>query len=120
MPLGGSMGGVVCNPKELSSGELERLSRGYVRALGPALGSLTDVPEPDVYTTPQVMAWMMDEYATLAGHNVSGVITSKPLPLGAFSGVYFDDRGRLLAMDGVSKIISVREVNWQAKEVIGN
>jgi glutamate dehydrogenase (NAD(P)+) len=86
VPLGGGMGGVVCNPKELTPGELERLSRGYVRALGSALGPLTDVPEPDVYTTPQVMAWMMDECAVLAGHNVPGTITGKPLPLGGSEG----------------------------------
>ena len=63
IPLGGGKGGVVCNPKELSPGELERLSRGYIRALGHYIGPETDVPAPDVYTTPQVMAWMMDEYS---------------------------------------------------------
>jgi glutamate dehydrogenase (NAD(P)+) len=86
VPLGGAMGGVICNPKELSLGELERLSRGYVRALGPALGPLSDVPEPGMYTTPQVMAWMMDEAAILAGHNLPGAITGKPLPLGGSKG----------------------------------
>ena len=63
----GAMGGVICNPKELSPTELERLSRGYVRTLGAALGPQTDVPEPGMYTTPQVMAWMADEAAVLAG-----------------------------------------------------
>ena len=86
VPLGGAMGGVICNPKELSPSELERLSRGYVRALGSALGPRTDVPEPDVYTTPQVMAWMADEAAVLAGHNVPGTITGKPLSLGGSKG----------------------------------
>jgi glutamate dehydrogenase (NAD(P)+) len=86
VPLGGGMGGVVCNPKELSSSELERLSRGYVRALGQYMGPVTDIPAPDVYTTPQVMAWMMDEYSTLAGHNVPGMITGKPLALGGSEG----------------------------------
>ena len=86
VPLGGGMGGVVCNPKELSSTELERLSRGYVRALGQYLGPATDIPAPDVYTTPQVMAWMMDEYSTLAGHNVPGMITGKPVALGGSEG----------------------------------
>jgi glutamate dehydrogenase (NAD(P)+) len=101
VPLGGGMGGVVCNPKELSPAELERLSRGYVRALGPALGPLTDVPEPDVYTTPQVMAWMMDEYATIAGHNVPGMITGKPLPLGGSEGR--EDAGAQGAMYCISR-----------------
>jgi glutamate dehydrogenase (NAD(P)+) len=86
IPLGGGKGGVVCNPKELSMGELERLSRGYIRALGHYIGPETDVPAPDVYTTPQVMAWMMDEYSALVGHNAPGVITGKPVPLGGSEG----------------------------------
>jgi len=86
IPLGGGKGGVVCNPKELSMGELERLSRGYIRALGHYIGPETDVPAPDVYTTPQVMAWMMDEYNRLVGHSAPGVITGKPIPLGGSEG----------------------------------
>jgi glutamate dehydrogenase (NAD(P)+) len=86
IPLGGGMGGVVCNPKELSPTELERLSRGYVRALGHYMGAATDIPSPDVYTTPQIMAWMMDEYSALVGHNAPGAITGKPLPLGGSEG----------------------------------
>jgi glutamate dehydrogenase (NAD(P)+) len=86
IPLGGGKGGVVCNPKELSTHELERLSRGYIRALGHYIGPEVDVPAPDVYTTPQIMAWMMDEYSTLVGHHAPGVITGKPLPLGGSQG----------------------------------
>jgi len=86
IPLGGGKGGVVCSPKEMSQGELERLSRGYIRALGHYIGPETDVPAPDVYTTPQVMAWMMDEYSKLIGHNAPGVITGKPIPLGGSQG----------------------------------
>jgi glutamate dehydrogenase (NAD(P)+) len=86
IPLGGGKGGVICNPKELSMGELERLSRGYIRALGHYIGPETDIPAPDVYTTPQVMAWMMDEYSKLVGHNVPGMITGKPIPLGGSEG----------------------------------
>ena len=86
IPLGGGKGGVVCNPKELSLGELERVSRGYIRALGHYIGPKTDVPAPDVYTTPQVMAWMMDEYAAMVGHGEPGVITGKPIPLGGSQG----------------------------------
>jgi glutamate dehydrogenase (NAD(P)+) len=70
----------------MSQGELERLSRGYIRALGHYIGPETDVPAPDVYTTPQVMAWMMDEYSKLIGHNAPGVITGKPIPLGGSQG----------------------------------
>ncbi|MBL7200453.1 MAG: Glu/Leu/Phe/Val dehydrogenase [Anaerolineae bacterium] len=86
IPLGGSMGGVVCNPKELSFDELERLSRGYVRALGHYVGPKVDVSGTDVYTNPQVMAWMMDEYSSMVGYNAPGVTTGKPLPLGGSHG----------------------------------
>jgi glutamate dehydrogenase (NAD(P)+) len=86
IPLGGGKGGIVCNPKELSAHELERLSRGYIRALGHYIGPEVDVPAPDVYTTPQIMAWMMDEYNALVGHHAPGVITGKPLPLGGSQG----------------------------------
>jgi glutamate dehydrogenase (NAD(P)+) len=86
LPLGGGKGGVICNPKELSAGELERLSRAYIRAIYKVIGPDCDVPAPDVYTTPQIMAWMMDEYCTLVGHNACGVITGKPVVLGGSEG----------------------------------
>ena len=86
IPLGGAKGGVTCNPKQLSPYELERVARGYMRAVYKILGEHTDVPAPDVYTTPQVMAWMMDEYSIIRGHNVPGIITGKPLPLGGSAG----------------------------------
>ena len=86
LPLGGAKGGVTCNPKALSLTELERVSRGYIRAVFKVLGEHTDIPAPDVYTTPQVMAWMMDEYSLIRGHNVPGMITGKPLPLGGSAG----------------------------------
>lgn len=86
LPLGGGKGGVVCNPKEMSPWELERLARGYIRALGHYIGPDVDVPAPDVYTNPQVMAWMLDEYETITGHRAPGVITGKPLPLGGSAG----------------------------------
>ncbi len=86
IPLGGGKGGVTCNPKELSDTEKERLARGYIRAVGHELGVHRDVPAPDVYTTPQIMAWMMDEYETIVGHSHPGVITGKPLPIGGSPG----------------------------------
>jgi glutamate dehydrogenase (NAD(P)+) len=86
IPLGGGKGGVVCNPKEMSQAELERLSRAYIRQVGRILGPQSDVPAPDVYTNPQIMAWMMDEYSVLQGHGVPGVITGKPLALGGSAG----------------------------------
>ncbi|HZN53935.1 MAG TPA: Glu/Leu/Phe/Val dehydrogenase [Candidatus Polarisedimenticolaceae bacterium] len=96
IPLGGGKGGVICNPKEMSPGELERLSRAYARQVGRMLGLFEDVPAPDVYTTPQIMAWMMDEYSFMRGHNEFGVITGKPLPLGGSKG-----RGDATARGGI-------------------
>ena len=72
IPYGGAKGGVICDPKSLSVSELERLSRGYVRAIGEYIGPDIDIPAPDVYTTPQIMAWMMDEYSVMEGYNVPG------------------------------------------------
>ena len=86
IPLGGGKGGVVCSPKELSEGEKERLARGYIRAVGRELGVHRDVPAPDVYTTPQIMAWMMDEYEVMMGHSHPGMITGKPLAIGGSQG----------------------------------
>ncbi len=86
IPLGGGKGGVICNPKEMSAGELERLSRGYIDQVGRILGPEKDVPAPDVYTNPQIMAWMADEYAKLRGYYVPGVITGKPLEIGGSAG----------------------------------
>jgi glutamate dehydrogenase (NAD(P)+) len=96
IPLGGAKGGIICNPKEMSPGELERLSRAYVRQVGRMLGLFEDVPAPDVYTTPQIMAWMMDEYSFQRGHNEFGVITGKPLALGGSKG-----RGDATARGGI-------------------
>ncbi|MDE2099927.1 MAG: Glu/Leu/Phe/Val dehydrogenase [Patescibacteria group bacterium] len=82
IPLGGGKGGVIVNPKELSSGELERLSRGYMKAIAPFIGERVDIPAPDVYTDPRIMAWMLDEYEHIVGHKAPGVITGKPLSVG--------------------------------------
>jgi glutamate dehydrogenase (NAD(P)+) len=86
LPLGGGKGGVTCNPASMSLGEKERLARAYIRAVGHQLAVDQDVPAPDVHTTPQIMAWMMDEYETMMGHHHAGVITGKPIPLGGSLG----------------------------------
>jgi glutamate dehydrogenase (NAD(P)+) len=86
LPLGGAKGGIVCNPKELSRGELERLSRTYVQMVYRVIGPGRDIPAPDVYTTPEMMAWMMDEYSKIAGKTTFGVITGKPISLGGSEG----------------------------------
>jgi glutamate dehydrogenase (NAD(P)+) len=96
IPLGGGKGGIICNPKELSENEKERLARAYVRAIARSLGLSRDVPAPDVYTTPQIMAWMMDEYETIAGEKHPGVITGKPIPIGGSQG-----RGDATARGGI-------------------
>ncbi len=86
IPYGGAKGGIICDPKKMSQGELERLSRGYVRAIGDYIGPEVDIPAPDVYTTPQIMAWMMDEYSKMKGKNQPGVITGKPIEVGGSLG----------------------------------
>ncbi len=86
IPYGGGKGGVICNPEELSEGELERLSRGYFRAISPIIGPQEDIPAPDVFTNAQVMAWFMDEFSVLKGYNVPGVVTGKPIILGGSMG----------------------------------
>ena len=96
IPLGGGKGGVICNPKEMSQYELERLSRQYIRQVGRLIGPTKDVPAPDVYTTPQIMSWMMDEFSWQQGYNAFGVITGKPLAIGGSKG-----RGDATARGGV-------------------
>ncbi len=99
LPLGGAKGGIICNPKELSQSELERLSRAYIRSIYQFIGPERDVPAPDVYTTPQIMAWMMDEYSVIAGKPQFGVITGKPLNVGGSPG-----RGDATAKGGMFTI----------------
>lgn len=86
IPLGGAKGGVIVDPKELSVHELERLTRQYTVALAPFIGPELDIPAPDVYTNPQIMAWIADEYSKLKGHNVLGVVTGKDLAVGGSEG----------------------------------
>ncbi len=86
IPLGGAKGGIICDPRNLSEGELERLSRGYMRNIARQIGITQDIPAPDVNTNPKIMAWMIDEYETLMGWHEPGVITGKPLALGGSEG----------------------------------
>ncbi|TGV09466.1 Glu/Leu/Phe/Val dehydrogenase, partial [Mesorhizobium sp. M00.F.Ca.ET.186.01.1.1] len=86
LPYGGGKGGVICDPHELSRGELERVSRGFMEAIADIVGPDTDIPAPDVYTTPQIMGWMMDTYSRLKGAYSPGVITGKPLAVGGSKG----------------------------------
>ena len=96
IPLGGGKGGVTCNPKAMSEREKQRLARAYMRAVARIVSVSKDVPAPDVYTTPQIMAWMMDEYEVIMGEHHPGVITGKPISLGGSEG-----RGDATARGGV-------------------
>jgi glutamate dehydrogenase (NAD(P)+) len=118
IPLGGAKGGVTCNPKEMSEREKQRLARAYMRAAARILSVSKDVPAPDVYTTPQIMAWMMDEYEVLVGEHHPGVITGKPIPLGgsegrgdatARGGVYaLREAGKVLGIDLKGKTMAIQ------------
>jgi len=108
IPMGGAKGGVIVNSKELSKGELERLSRGYVQKLWPLLGSQIDVPAPDVYTTPEIMAWMRDEFEEIVGRPDPGMITGKPIESGGSEG-----RGFSTAQGGVYCLRElVKKMSW--------
>ncbi|TSB46886.1 Glu/Leu/Phe/Val family dehydrogenase [Alkalicoccobacillus porphyridii] len=86
LPYGGGKGGIVCDPREMSFRELERLSRGYVRAISQIVGPTKDIPAPDVFTNSQIMAWMLDEYSKIREFDSPGFITGKPLVLGGSHG----------------------------------
>jgi glutamate dehydrogenase (NAD(P)+) len=86
IPFGGAKGGVVCNPKELTPGELERMTRRYTSEIVNEIGPEKDIPAPDVGTDPRVMAWIFDTYSMNKGHSVLGVVTGKPLNIGGSLG----------------------------------
>ncbi len=86
IPFGGAKGGVACNPKSLSPGELERITRRFTWEISSFIGPERDIPAPDVYTNPQVMAWIMDTYSIRKGYAVPGVVTGKPICLGGSLG----------------------------------
>ena len=88
IPFGGAKGGVKCNTKEMSEGELERLTRRFTWEIAPFIGRDSDIPAPDMYTNPKVMAWIMDTYSILKGHTVPEVVTGKPIELGGSVGRY--------------------------------
>lgn len=86
IPMGGGKGGITVDPKKLSKTELERLSRGWVKLMAPLIGPDVDVPAPDVNTTPEIMAWMVDEYAKITGDKTSASFTGKPIESGGSEG----------------------------------
>jgi glutamate dehydrogenase/leucine dehydrogenase len=86
IPFGGAKGGVICDPKGMSQGELERMTRRYATAISPIIGPYKDIPAPDVYTNSQIMAWIVDTYSQLNGFMVPGVVTGKPISIGGSLG----------------------------------
>lgn len=86
LPYGGAKGGVICDPKRMSPGELERMTRRYASEIMPIIGPHVDIPAPDMYTNAQVMAWIMDTYSMNVGYSVPGIVTGKPIPLGGSKG----------------------------------
>jgi glutamate dehydrogenase len=109
VPYGGGKGGVIVNPKTLSQGELERLSRGYIRAIAPVIGADLDIPAPDVGTNGQVMGWMMDEFARIRGYNEFGVITGKPVIVGGSLGrVEATSRGCVFVIREAARVTGLK------------
>lgn len=104
IPMGGGKGGIVVDPRELSSAELERLSRGFVQALWRNLGPEVDVPAPDVNTTPEIMSWMVDEFEKLSGDTSKATFTGKPVGQGGSEG-----RGAATGMGGFYVFEALRE-----------
>jgi len=86
IPMGGGKGGITVDPKELSKKELEKLSRGWVKLMSPLIGPRTDVPAPDVNTTPEIMSWMVDEYEKITGDTTRATFTGKPIENGGSEG----------------------------------
>lgn len=121
IPLGGGKGGVIVDPKALSDGELEKLSRGYVQAIYKFIGPNVDVPAPDVYTDPRIMAWMMDEYEKFAGEHRPGVITGKPLSVGgSIVRDYATAQGAFFVLREAAKKMGLKKNATVAIEGFGN
>ena len=122
IPYGGGKGGVAVDPKKLSRGELERLSRGYVRALHPAIGAERDIPAPDVGTGPREMAWMVDEISKLRKENSFGSFTGKPLEVGGSEGrAAATGQGGFYVLDRLASKLNMRaQATRVAVQGIGN
>lgn len=104
IPMGGGKGGVIVDVKKMSAAEIERLSRAWVRAFSQYLGPRVDVPAPDVYTTPQIMGWMVDEYARIAGGWEPAAFTGKPMPIGGSEGrIEATGKGGAIIFDELAK-----------------
>lgn len=121
IPLGGGKGGVCCDPKSMSVRELENLSREYIRAVAPFIGIDRDIPAPDVYTNPQTMAWMMDEYETIVNNHQPGVMTDKPTQVGGTEGRRdATARGGVISVREACKLLGVDPTGKFAIQGFGN
>jgi glutamate dehydrogenase (NAD(P)+) len=105
IPFGGGKGGVICDPKRMSKGELERMTRRYASEILPLIGPEQDIPAPDVYTDAQTMAWIMDTYSMTKGYSSLGVVTGKPVSIGGSEGrKEATARGCLVAIEEACKL----------------
>lgn len=121
IPMGGGKGGITVDPKKLSKKELERLSRGWVRALAPVLGPRVDVPAPDVNTTGEIMNWMGDEYKKITGDKTGATFTGKPLGKGGSEGrVLATGLGGFFAFDALRKEFGIKDGASVAIQGMGN
>ena len=105
IPFGGAKGGVTCNPKELSSGELERIARRYITEMTVVIGPMSDIPAPDMNTDGRILAWMMDTYSMQVGYTVPAVITGKPIAIGG-------SEGRLEATGRGVMVVTREALKW--------
>jgi glutamate dehydrogenase (NAD(P)+) len=110
IPFGGAKGGVRCDTKKMSLGEVENLTRRFTWEIAPFIGPENDIPAPDMYTNPQTMAWIMDTYSILKGYSVTGVVTGKPLELGGSVGRF--------EATGKSVFLSAVEASWRIRPSI--
>ena len=108
IPYGGAKGGVTCNPKEMSDGEIERMTRRFTSEILPIIGPDSDIPAPDVNTTPQIMAWIMDTYSVNKGATTPSVVTGKPLSIGGAAGrEEATARGGLDVLMGLARVMGL-------------
>jgi glutamate dehydrogenase/leucine dehydrogenase len=116
IPFGGGKGGVICDPKRMSKGELERMTRRFTSEILPIIGPDRDIPAPDVYTDSQTMAWIMDTYSMTVGHTALGVVTGKPVSLGGSLG-----RNEATArgcLDVVEEACKLKKINLRGASVV--
>jgi glutamate dehydrogenase/leucine dehydrogenase len=123
IPYSGAKGGVICNPKEMSQGELERLTRRYTSEISIIIGPERDIPAPDVYTNPQTMAWIMDTYSMNKGYAVPAIVTGKPLSIGGSQGrAEATGRGVMFTVREALKHLNYKVLapnNWHKKVEVG-